>query len=289
VIVAVRLKLYRASPTPVEPAPGSDAAGSDALKGGDPLDTQRARLAMLREGVLPLLLLCAFLTIYTAQLLGGASGITLLGLDMTDPTLRDSALVTLAMYTCAALGIAFAVLFAPGVGRVFASGLGPSRVPRDLATGLGWFLLVMPVVVTVSMVSMQIATAIRGAPPDQLGHSTLRVLSSGDGPAWAWWLIVAGVTIGAPIVEEVLYRGCVQSAARRFLPAWGAIVATSLVFTLIHIGSADARAMPGLFVLALGMGLVYERTGRLLPCVIVHALFNATNVAVAAISVGATA
>jgi membrane protease YdiL (CAAX protease family) len=39
--------------------------------------------------------------------------------------------------------------------------------------------------------------------------------------------------------------------------------------------------LPGLLVLAVVLGWLYERWGSLLPCVLVHALFNSGNCALA--------
>jgi membrane protease YdiL (CAAX protease family) len=37
--------------------------------------------------------------------------------------------------------------------------------------------------------------------------------------------------------------------------------------------------LPGLLVLGVVLGWLYERSGSLLPCVLVHAGFNALNIA----------
>jgi membrane protease YdiL (CAAX protease family) len=44
---------------------------------------------------------------------------------------------------------------------------------------------------------------------------------------------------------------------------------------------APWHALAALFVLSLGFGWVYEKTGRLEAAVTMHALFNAANVALA--------
>ncbi|GAB4547888.1 MAG: hypothetical protein Tsb0013_08030 [Phycisphaerales bacterium] len=271
VTVFVALRLYRASWTHDEQTPTPDASARER------------RLAMLRTGMLPPLLIACFLVIMFAQTLGVVSSATLLGLETEQPALRDQALVSLGAYVGAAMGIVFAGVVAPGVGPLLINGFAPRRWPRDALLGGGWFLVVLPMVLVTAFVSTQVAILLTGQTPEVIGHSTLRALEQDEGRGWAWALMVANVVIGAPIVEEVLYRGCVQSAVRRFLPAWGAIVSASVIFALIHIGSADARTLPGLFVLSLGMGLVYERTGRLLPGIVVHALFNALNIAVVAL------
>jgi membrane protease YdiL (CAAX protease family) len=57
---------------------------------------------------------------------------------------------------------------------------------------------------------------------------------------------------------------------------WWPIVASALVFSLSHTGQGPAP-IP-LFFLGLGLGYVYQRTHRVLPCVVIHFLVNATAV-----------
>jgi membrane protease YdiL (CAAX protease family) len=92
--------------------------------------------------------------------------------------------------------------------------------------------------------------------------------------------VISAVVI-APIVEETVFRGLVQTALLQWgvVPnRWAVIVIASVLFTAIHLG-LEPVALPGLFVLSLGLGYVYERTGSIGSCIVVHAVFNAMNVA----------
>lgn len=57
-----------------------------------------------------------------------------------------------------------------------------------------------------------------------------------------------------------------------------AIVACSTLFAVMHVSHGPAP-IP-LFVLALGLGYLYARTGRVLPCIVVHVLLNGCSLAV---------
>jgi len=70
------------------------------------------------------------------------------------------------------------------------------------------------------------------------------------------------------------------SLARTGMNRWLAISITSIVFAAAH-GSVDVHALPVLFVLSLAFGWVFERTGRLTSAIVMHALFNAANFALA--------
>jgi membrane protease YdiL (CAAX protease family) len=56
---------------------------------------------------------------------------------------------------------------------------------------------------------------------------------------------------------------------------WLPIVVSALLFAMAHIGYGP-EPVP-LFLFALILGYVYQRTHRIVPCVVTHALFNGTS------------
>ena len=81
------------------------------------------------------------------------------------------------------------------------------------------------------------------------------------------------IVVGAPIAEELFFRGLLlRSLARRFDDV-AAIVVSALVFSLSHFKPAQ---IPGLFVVGTVFAVLTRRTGRLGPAVIAHMAFNAT-------------
>ena len=94
------------------------------------------------------------------------------------------------------------------------------------------------------------------------------------------WLVLLGlsVVVMAPLSEEVFFRGLVQSMLRRYLHRpWVAVVVTGLLFSLLHW--PYWYSMPALLALGIAIGYNYERTGRLWAPILIHALFNALNLA----------
>lgn len=89
-------------------------------------------------------------------------------------------------------------------------------------------------------------------------------------PEVAKWLPVLAI-IGAPMFEEIVFRGLVQGGLRRSLPPALAIVCASALFALVHPPMA---AFP-VFCFALFAGTLYEKTKRLPASMAAHATYNA--------------
>jgi CAAX protease family protein len=90
------------------------------------------------------------------------------------------------------------------------------------------------------------------------------------------WMIglVAIVVVGAPVVEEMVYRGLLQGALVRRINDAVALVAVAAFFALIHFRWVE---YPGLFVFGLVLGICAQRTGRLGMSIVAHMAFNATG------------
>lgn len=87
-------------------------------------------------------------------------------------------------------------------------------------------------------------------------------------------VLILVVVVGAPVVEEMVYRGVVQPGLVR---AWGArrgILFTAVLFAAIHFQPIE---FPGLFAFALVLGWARQSTDRLGLSVITHTAFNATG------------
>jgi len=91
-------------------------------------------------------------------------------------------------------------------------------------------------------------------------------------------LLVVMVCVGAPIVEELVYRGLVQgSLADRFPPVAAWLIASAL-FAVIHFRPVE---YPGLFLAGLVFGAGALLAGRLGPAVAAHLGFNVAGLILA--------
>lgn len=83
-------------------------------------------------------------------------------------------------------------------------------------------------------------------------------------------------TFTAPFVEEVIYRGVFYSALQRAAGKVFAVIFVGLLFTLIHVLQyrQNYGVIATILILSFTLTLIRARTGRLLPCVVVHTVFN---------------
>lgn len=85
------------------------------------------------------------------------------------------------------------------------------------------------------------------------------------------------VVLGAPIVEEVFYRGLFLSALERAMSPLAALALSSVVFGAVHL---QPLQFPALVMFGAVAALLVQRTGRLGPAVAAHVGFNMTTVVV---------
>lgn len=95
------------------------------------------------------------------------------------------------------------------------------------------------------------------------------------------WLValVLLVVIGAPLVEELVYRGLIQQTLQARLDDAVAIVLSAAFFAAIHFAPIE---FAGLFAFGLVLAVGFQRTGRLGLPILAHLSFNAVGLAIAA-------
>jgi len=76
--------------------------------------------------------------------------------------------------------------------------------------------------------------------------------------------------LGAPPVEEFIFRGLVFRGLRRTLPLRWSVLASAAIFAIVH---PPISFLP-VFGLGIATALVYERTGRLMAPILCHMAYN---------------
>jgi membrane protease YdiL (CAAX protease family) len=180
-----------------------------------------------------------------------------------------------------ALGLSLVALWAVHVGasivasRRFGSG--------DLVTDLGLRaapvdLVGIPIGVAAQLVLVPLVyLPLRSLWPDTFSDDRLEetardLVDRASGSSTV--LLFVLVALGAPLVEELFYRGLLQRPLLRRWPAPLAIVSVAAVFAAIHFRPIE---FVGLFAAGLVFGICAWAADRLGPAIVAHVAFNATG------------
>jgi hypothetical protein len=194
-------------------------------------------------------------------------GLALLGGDDggdTDPSVASLAFTSLFIWLFL-VGVPVVATARKGNGVVADLGLGFGRRPELGAFVLG--VLIQAVVVWVLYLPIFWFTDVDA---DDVSNEARELVDSASGPGIA--VLVLVVCIGAPIAEELFFRGLLlRSVERRFgVPV--AVVASTAVFALGHLQGIQ---LPALLLFGAVAGLLTVRAGRLGPAIACHMGFNA--------------
>ncbi|GET38369.1 CPBP family intramembrane glutamic endopeptidase [Microseira wollei] len=130
--------------------------------------------------------------------------------------------------------------------------------------GLGGYLTALPLVILVSLINQLVWRGQGGSNP-----LLPLVLESQDGVALLIFFLTAAVA--APLFEEFLFRGFLLPSLTRYLPVWGAIGASSLLFAVAHLSLSEVLPLTTLGIV---LGVVYTRSRNLLAPMLLHSLWN---------------
>ena len=101
-------------------------------------------------------------------------------------------------------------------------------------------------------------------------HPLVPELGTHQSP-WVLAVFFVTATLGAAFFEELLFRGILYNVLKRYFGAGAGAALAALLFALAH--RIESQVF-GLFVLALVLTWLYDRTGRLVAGMTLHALNN---------------
>lgn len=145
-----------------------------------------------------------------------------------------------------------------------------------VAGGLGFLASLTPVA------AIQLGVEMLNLRHPQGKHVFFKILEAEPGAVSALWIGLAVIVL-APLIEELMYRVVLQGWAETRLTAGRAVLLVATVFALVHFDRGRPDYLP-LFPLALILGYVYYRLHSYLAVVVLHGLFNATNLVLALLS-----
>lgn len=216
------------------------------------------------------------------------SGLLLGGGSLPPGTFRGLA-ASQAVFTMVAFGLSLAVISI--MRRLDHSPLsGLPAPPAGLAWGVLVFVGAVPLLIVAGDGAVLVHFLVTGLRPPAIAHETLQVLIEHRAdPRVA--SIIAGAVIGAPILEETVYRGLLQKA---LVGAFGSrrvgIVLTAALFALSHrMGDWPVpwHALASIVLVGLICGFLREHPkAGLTGAIAFHAAFNFSNIILAMYLVG---
>jgi uncharacterized protein len=182
----------------------------------------------------------------------------------------------LAWLAVAQLGLWFGLLGVPWIaarfkGNGMRSDFGLAARWGDLPVGVICGGIAQFAIVTIVYLPIQLFTDVSAK---DISEPAQNLTDRAAGPVGVILLVLI-VGIGAPIVEEIFYRGLAQrSFIRRFGPVWG-IALTSVLFAASHF---EPLQFPALVAAGAVFGVLAYRYDRLGPAIAAHMVFNLTAV-----------
>lgn len=143
---------------------------------------------------------------------------------------------------------------------------------QDIGTGLAGGALGRCWPLLIALLGLAASGGGLGTPSGQAP----RILGAVPQGTTGWSINIVIAVVGAPIVEELFFRGLVQGALTRRVGATPALFITALIFAVIHVTDEGLVAPLVLFPMALILGYLRQRTGRLAAGMVAHATFNAS-------------
>jgi membrane protease YdiL (CAAX protease family) len=161
--------------------------------------------------------------------------------------------------------------FYPGhfAGRLSEVDLSPSQAFQQ---ALRLFVRYLPIVWLAALVwggllgALEAAGLIDGVEPQEL----VSLFQAGGDPLAIGLLVVLAVVL-APIVEEIIFRGCLFRFLKSQTTRLPAQLISAALFSLMH---ANLFSFVPLMVVGVLLARVYERSGHLLVPIYFHAFFN---------------
>jgi len=154
----------------------------------------------------------------------------------------------------------------------------PPTFPIEFDLGIGalaWFLS-FPVVTILSEVVDTILKALFHF--EHLDQNAVKFVKLATDSHLALIFALLAVLVFAPLIEEFLFRGVLQTYFKKKLGAASAILLSALLFALIHFSPSqrfdNVSLILSLFILGCFLGFLYERQGSLWAPISLHVVFN---------------
>lgn len=106
-------------------------------------------------------------------------------------------------------------------------------------------------------------------------QDTVKLLQDKSTDPLTLGLMAAAAVLVAPFCEEIVFRGYLYPAAKRFAGPWVACIFSAIIFASAH---GNAGALLPLFIFGCVLVFIYEKTGSIWAPMAVHLCFNGASV-----------
>jgi membrane protease YdiL (CAAX protease family) len=205
------------------------------------------------------------------------TGIRLMVGSLPESLIEFAAYLVTALVEIALVAVTLLPAYFLFARRLKGFGLDIRRLPTDIPASILNFIAVLPLV-WLGVIAVDLLGKLFIGPDFEIkANQGLDILTRNPQPTVRVFMLSFIILI-VPVFEEFLFRGLFQSMARSYLKsAWLGIIATSLIFAMMH----PLLHWPAIFILSLAIGYSYERSGSIFRPILVHVLFNTTNVCAA--------
>lgn len=146
---------------------------------------------------------------------------------------------------------------------------------RALKIALVSFIKYLPAIWLVSLIWGQLLNLLQkqglidAFPPQEI----ITLFSEGGNPLPIGFLAFAAIIL-APLVEELIFRGCIYRFLKSQMVQPIAMLASALFFALIHL---NLMSFVPLMLVGILLVRIYEETGNIKAAICFHAFFNGFN------------
>ena len=190
------------------------------------------------------------------------------GLDLVETFGQNTILLSLSLVVNILTCLYIFNIVRTGYGLpVVSLGLTIRNWKSDVKTGLKHYLIILPVIIAAGFI-LDIVLRTFGIEPEQ--QDIINNILNEDSLGVLAFMAFFGM-LAAPIVEELLFRGFLQSAVRITCGKMQTVLISGFVFALIH---GNAYVFLQIFILGLLLAYLFEITGSLVAPITVHVCHN---------------
>mgnify|MGYP002079313142 CR=1 FL=1 len=153
---------------------------------------------------------------------------------------------------------------------------GLGSLKADFGFTMEWYDLLIGIAAGIgSLVLIAIIGIIEINVAEQAPESNTQVISEATGTPIALVIVV----LGAPVFEELFFRGLTYGAVDKRFNRWAALAVSTVLFTVLHAQPAATALGFGLFLARIGaiglvLGVLRMTTGRLGAPIVAHMTVN---------------